>query len=287
VALSLCVACTEPEDAAVVDAAPRRDALPADHMQVIINEVSVPEDKVELFNPGADVSLEGWALADEGFDPDDVLGTVEHRVALPAMTLPFGGRLEVANLPFGLGAADRLQLLGPTGTVVDEVAWGVGEGDPALCRLPDGTGGFLPCALTIDAANRPLPPRSAAALPLVINEVSSEADAVEIVNIGPQAVDLSPLFIADRGTLASAPHHLTGTLASGEVRVLKQPLDFLFGLGNADGVWLLDADGAILDTTSWPNGAALTSWCRSPDLTGAFRRCATATLGALSEPPTP
>ncbi|MEZ4472891.1 MAG: lamin tail domain-containing protein [bacterium] len=140
-------------DAAVPGGAP----LPAVVDHLVLNEVSPAEDFIELYNRGPSIRLEGWSVVDAAYVADDP-ATGDHRWVLSPVTLALGGRLLVADLPFGLGQADAVRLLDPWGREVDAVAWTAEESAADLCRLPDGAGPFQACAPTPDQANAPWVP---------------------------------------------------------------------------------------------------------------------------------
>ena len=45
---------------------------------------------------------------------------------------------------------------------------------------------------------------------------------------------------------------------------------------------LFDAAGVLVNEVNWATGDAATSYCRSPDGTGPWQVCATATFGAAN-----
>ena len=64
--------------------------------------------------------------------------------------------------------------------------------------------------------------------------------------------------------------------------MLVKGTDHPFGLGSSDGVRLFDAAGVLVNEVNWATGDAATSYCRSPDGTGPWQVCATATFGAAN-----
>lgn len=159
----------------------------------------------------------------------------------------------------------------------------------ATCESLGFTAGTLGCAASCRAFDTAgCGPR---AILFVINEVtSSGSDDIEFHNYGTEPVDISGWSFTD-DNLAREDYHVfaDGTVVpAGGFLVRRNPDDFGFGLGGTDAVNLFDADGALVDTTTWPAGGALVSWCRIPDGTGDFRTCTTATFGASNrdEPPT-
>lgn len=126
---------------------------------VVINEVtSTGDDQIELVNlEAAEIDLEGWAVADSGYDPMDT-STEDHRYQLPAGTRLAPGAYLVLEKNFdhlfGLGKADSVTLYDASGQVADLVTWPEDAADPSYCRSPDGTGPFMTCgAASFGAAN--------------------------------------------------------------------------------------------------------------------------------------
>jgi hypothetical protein len=62
---------------------------------------------------------------------------------------------------------------------------------------------------------------------------------------------------------------------------LTKNVEHTFGVGGQDSLTLFDAAGAVKDTVTWPDGDAITSYCRMPD-GGAFEVCAAATFGSTN-----
>lgn len=131
---------------------------------------------------------------------------------------------------------------------------------------------------------------------VVLNEIDPSGepvDWVELVNRGPDPVDLSgwsvvqgdgasPVDDADRQRLPAG----TALAPGAYVRVFTKPPDGPgpgdFGISKSadDRVSLLDASGAVVDSTALDGSAdepfaAGTSWARLPDATGDFARAAT------------
>lgn len=117
-----------------------------------------------------------------------------------------------------------------------------------------------------------LPARDALVLPppevigLRINEVSSEAEYVELFNTG-DPVRLEGWSLVDDGWDPANPAEHQAflpdvSLAPGS-RLLVSELPF--GLGSDDALTLLDAYGRVVDTVDWLEGEAVVSLCRLPD----------------------
>jgi len=115
------------------------------------------DEFVELFNAGVDtVSLDGWALADGGQDPD-IYFRFPSGTRLPpgAYVTVFGGGIPVGfavpvftgNGRLGNGLTNRgdtvilLDVYGDTVDAVSSTEWGH---DQSLVRWPEGSGSFVP-----------------------------------------------------------------------------------------------------------------------------------------------
>lgn len=101
----------------------------------------------------------------------------------------------------GIGSGDSVRLYDKDGKLLDEYSWtkhASYDGDAAKAsygRYPDGTGAFRLMAET-KGQNNTMPYAS----PIVINEVESNGDAtdwVEIMNVGTQSVDISGWYLLD------------------------------------------------------------------------------------------
>ena len=132
-------------------------------------------------------------------------------------------------------------------------------------------------------------PASAAALPsVVINEVESNGDAtdwVEIVNTGTEAVDVSGWVIKDNDDTRTLAIAAGTTLAAGAylaVDVDAKTTAGNFGLGASDQARLYLADGVTLvDGYTWTAHAEVT-YARYPNGTGAFAPTTVASKGAAN-----
>lgn len=109
---------------------------------LVVNEVtSTGDDRIELLNGGdAAIDLSGWYVADDA----------DHRYVFPSETTIAAGAYLVLTKgvehDFGLGSDDRVDLVDPSGVVVDSADWGPGEAAISWCRVPNGVGGFRSCA---------------------------------------------------------------------------------------------------------------------------------------------
>lgn len=158
------------------------------------------------------------------------------------------------------------------------------------CATQGFSGGSLGCNAACDGFDT-AGCFTTTATTVVLNEVTSSGDdQIELYNTTGGIIDLSGWAVADDGYVAGDPttaDHLY-TLAAGrqidpfEHLVLVKGTDHPFGLGSSDGVRLFDAAGVLVNEVTWATGDAATSYCRSPDGTGPWQVCATATFGAAN-----
>lgn len=133
------------------------------------------------------------------------------------------------------------------------------------------------------------PEVSTPVLAIVVNEVAPAGapdDWIELFNAGETRAEIGGWVLRDddprhgyvvpAGTAIAAGGYLVigRTAAGGD--------GFDFGLGSADGVFLFDAAGRLVDGTSWNDGAApaSASWGRIPDGSGSFVTLETPSRGA-------
>ncbi|CAM4084797.1 lamin tail domain-containing protein [Helcobacillus massiliensis] len=171
-------------------------------------------------------------------------------------------------------------------------------------RIPTRTAAFASClalsafGLSLAATAAPSSPASieAAATPsadspsIIISEIvynGPGSDAVEILNVGSEPVDLDGWSLhddKDRPGLGD----LHGTLEPGEYLVLTQVDDagngdFDFGLGKGDRVEIRDADGAVVDSYMYDATAPLGAWARCGDGIGDWAHATRVTLGGAND----
>lgn len=151
------------------------------------------------------------------------------------------------------------------------------------------TGGTLACsaACTFDAS------ACESGSEVVINELESALDDIELHNAGDAPIDLSGWILTDDGVgpdydpvadlekLVFAPNT---SLAAGEFLVVAKgngPGQHPFGLsGSGDTVTLLRPNLQVVDQVTYGNGEADVSYCRLPDGPGgAWTPMCTPTLG--------
>ena len=253
----------------------------ADHPSgVVINEIHSqggPFDWIELLNTSsATVDLSSWSFTDDDLDR-------EYAVIADGTVLEPGEYLvleEETDFDFGLGGGDAVNLFDSEGAAVDAheypshagagLTWG---------RLPNGTGEFTLTAPTPGDANREPEdetPVETVESPIVINEVESNGDPVgdwvELANTdGENSVDISGWSILDDDDSHDPIVFPEGTSieSHGYFSIYTETDNDGFGLGGNDSVRLFNADGELVDTTTW-DGHAATTWGRIPDMTGAF-----------------
>ncbi|WP_306233093.1 lamin tail domain-containing protein [Agrococcus beijingensis] len=262
--------------------APAAHAADAD---IRINEVQSNSalgapDFIELINTGAEpVDISDWLVKDS----DDARTL---RVPAGTVVAPGGFALiEPDSFPdgigFGLGSDDAARIYAADDTtLVDSYAWiahAFTEG-----RLPDGSGAFVDTEPTPGAVNiaravvaEPVPFPS----PIVVNEVRSndsvgdDPDWVELLNTSAtESVDVSGWILRDDDPLSSLPIAAGSIVAPGGFLVVETSVDAIsssFGLGKADEITLLTADGTgLVDHYAWTEHAETEG--RLPDGTGAF-----------------
>lgn len=255
-----------PPDAALPDAAP--DGPPPLPSAVFaLNEVACRDvEFVELYVLEAG-SAAGWQVTDDPADP-------ERGLPLPMEPVEAGAFLSLADLPFGVACDETISLLAPDRTVAAAVALDEPRDGASWGRLPDSDGPWGETAPTPGGPNMPLPPAE-----IRLNELDCRGrEYIELINIGPQPVDLIGWRVSDDPDDPEAGHRLDGpTLEPGEiVDVRRQTADevgFTFGIAcGGDRVVLRDPSGAIVDMQPVPELPAAYTWGRLPDGDGAWVR---------------
>lgn len=150
-------------------------------VDIVINEMhAVAEDWVEIVNvDDVEGDLSGVGLTDKATDgtpqiPDAfrfpagtklgpgeyVIVVVNMKDAMPGVQttcLMAGGPATCYHASWGISNAngDRVYLLSPTDEIVDAATYPVNAVTDmqSLCRLPDGTGDFMPCSPTPGVVN--------------------------------------------------------------------------------------------------------------------------------------
>lgn len=266
----------DPETADARYALPEGASVPANGWLVLIKDVDHPfgigkTDGIRLFNAAGQLvdqtewvdgaANPAWCRMEDGTGPWATCG-----VATP------GARNGEGDPVCG---NDRLE----TGEICD------GDRFASSCEDQGFSGGELACS---DDCRSVITTGCTQGGSVVLNEITSAGDdAIEIFNGTADAVDLTGWAVSDSGWDPAAPeetaeqrHTLSGMLPAGGYKVLIKDEDHLFGVGREDAITLWNADGAVVDTTAWPENAALTSWCRQPNGTGDFQECAEASFGA-------
>lgn len=162
-------------------------------------------------------------------------------------------------------------------------------------------GGFEACGLSVSASS-----------PIVVNEISASGDDwIELVNTDSAPFQLENMVVADLDTGTGCPkttEALTfpagASIAAGEHLLIVAdqagapntpqtsclggpPSCWYAGFGISgsagDSIFLLDGTTLQAHGDIPANGAADgESWCRSPDIAGAFGKCTTPTPGAAN-----
>ncbi|WP_294181120.1 lamin tail domain-containing protein [uncultured Schumannella sp.] len=131
-------------------------------------------------------------------------------------------------------------------------------------------------------------PASAAELPsIVINEVETDGgspgDWIELKNRSDAAVDVSGWWVEDGGNPAEQLGTLEPIAADGYL-VLDKDVHFSFGLGKAETITIYAADGeTVIDTHTFPDDHAATTYGRCADGEGDFALTASSTRGAEND----
>lgn len=115
-----------------------------------------------------------------------------------------------------------------------------------------------------------------------INEVNSNTDWVELVNIGNEPIDISGYRLKD-DTDSRTFAFPSGTVVPANGFLVVEETQFGFGLGANDMVRFIAPDNVtIIDSFAW-TGHASTTYGRCPDGTGAFGVSSTITKGAAND----
>ena len=306
-------------------------------------------DAIELTNVGAEVlDLAGWKLSDDPtfpidktyvFPPGSSLAPGEFFVLVELDPNTLEG-----ELPFGLSTSkeETLTLGNASGVVVDQLIVQGADAAVSYCRIPDGTGAWQTCDLTLGTTNKPASVTcgndklegdevcdskqlgthtckelgftagtlacSASCLldatacdagsELVINELESSDDRIELYNAGAAPIDISGCILTDDppgpgydpdADLEKLVFPPASSVAAKEFLVIAKgdlPGQHPFGLGDiGDAVTLLDATlKPISHVTYGPMQAAL-SYCRLPDGTGDWTVDCIPTFGAANQVP--
>lgn len=185
----------------------------------------------------------------------------------------------------------------------DEVCDGADLGDQSCATIPGFTGGMLRCAADCTAVDTSMCTADPAGAIVRINEITSSAitegdyagagDAIELVNVGGAAAELSGFKISDDVSFATDKTYefpAGTTLAPGAFLVIvKQDEvtmmgDYPFGISSTDpeAIQLADPNGMIVDMVEFLGADATVSWCRVPDGDGDWQYCGR-TFGATNE----
>ena len=235
---------------------------------VVINEIESNGDDtdwIEVLNAGTTpIDMTGWSVMD-----DDPVGHADETTPLPAGTVLQPGAYFVfdqhVNFVFGLGGGDTVTLRDANGNTVDQHVYAA-HAAGVLARCPDGTGDFLDIATSTKGL------RNACGNPVRINEVESDGgtpgDWVELVNPTDAVLDVSGIVVKDDDDTQVYTIPEGSAIAAGGYLVIEGA-DLGFGLGGGDAVRVFDGD-LLVDSTTWGEGHAATTWGRCPDTTGVF-----------------
>lgn len=243
----------------------------------------------------SDSTIETLVLADASSEPIDLV-TVDGYLA----------RVSYCRVPDGTGAWFQCEQTFGSENVEADAACGndvIDDGEQCDGELGGETcqsiglgyaGGTLACAptcrLDVDACTTDGE--------LVLNELSSSTDGIEIFNGSNAAVDLSGWVLTDDRVTPDYDVELdtaelvfqAGTvLEPGEYLVVPQgvgPNQHPFGLGMIDDrVTLLDPSPlTVIDQVTYDDSQALLSWCRLPNGPGGTWNWCTPTMGSANLP---
>lgn len=203
------------------------------------------------------------------------------------------------RIPNGTGDFQTLVGPSPAAENVPNPSWSCGDGDKNIDEVCDDSelagghcedfglaGEGLACAS--DCQSYDTTECAELARNVVINEVSSSNDdPIELFNPGTDLVDISGWMVTDdkdAPTLGAYVFPEGTSLEAGTYHVMRKDEAHLFGLGASDSVRLRDASGLLVDSVTWPKDAAIVSFCRVPNGTGAPQVCDAATLEATNTP---
>lgn len=169
--------------------------------------------------------------------------------------------------------------------------------------IPGFVDGTLACAadcMAVDTSQCNADPQSAI---VRLNEITSSeivdgdyagaGDAIELVNIGQSAADLSGWSLSDDAGFAAEKTYVFppgSTLMPGEYLVLVKlddatmVGDYPFGISSTDPetLQLADSAGTVVESADFVGADAAVSWCRVPDGDGTWQHCMR-TFGGTNE----
>jgi hypothetical protein len=184
-----------------------------------------------------------------------------------------------------------------------EVCDGTDFGGQTCADVPGFVDGTLGCAAdctAFDTSQCSADPMSAI---VRLNEITSNeieegdyagaGDAIELVNIGQSAADLSGWALSDDAGFAAEKTYVFpsgSTLMPGEYLVLVKlddttmVGDYPFGISSTDPetLQLADTMGTVVESVDFSGADAGISWCRVPDGDGTWQHCVR-TFGGTNE----
>ena len=276
-------------------------------------------DWIEIYNAGTgDVNLGGYFL----FDTYDLTEAIAIPATYPdSVTVPAGGFIlfyankgqesSVLNLNFKLsGSGEQIGLWASDQSVIDSITYGPQTGDVSFGRYMDGTDNWYAMADYTPGSSNTDPNLTPVPVVLYINEFMASNDAalpgpqgdfpdwIEIYNAGTEAVMLGGYYMAD---ILSDPAALfqipdtypdSVTVAAGGFIVFYankgeassvMNLNFkLSGGGEQIGLWA--ADMSVIDTLTYTEQIADTSFGRYPDGSNTWMMMPNYTPGAPNQP---
>ena len=279
-------------------------------------------DWIEIYNAGTgDVNLGGYFL----FDTYDLTEAIAIPATYPdSVTVPAGGFIlfyankgqesSVLNLNFKLsGSGEQIGLWASDQSVIDSITYGPQTGDVSFGRYMDGTDNWYAMADYTPGSSNTDPNLTPVPVVLYINEFMASNDAalpgpqgdfpdwIEIYNAGTEAVMLGGYYMADALNDSAALFQIPDTypdsvtVAAGGFIVFYankgeassvMNLNFkLSGGGEQIGLWA--ADMSVIDTLTYTEQIADTSYGRYMDGTDNWYMMAEFTPGAPNANPNP
>ena len=288
------------------------------------DDPTLPADKTYVFPPGStlapgeyrvlgeydDVAMTGdfpfgisssneetLTLADAGGVARDTVVVLGSDAVVSYCRLPDGtGAWQTCSATFGAANAAPTSVCGDGTIEGDEACEGADVGDQTCESLGLGfTGGSLACTATCALDTSMCTTGST----VVLNELESTDDAIEVFNSGDQAVDLSGWILtddvidqnydprADPEKLAFPAQTNLGPGAYLVVAKGAEPNQHPFGLGtDGDTVSLLQPNLMVVDQVAYGPDEAISSYCRLPDGPGGeWTANCTPTPGATNQGP--
>ncbi len=258
-----------------------------DYTGLVINEVGLSGDFVEIYNSSDDqIDLSDLAIGNSSsYDDSDAY------LFTDGSTIDAGEFIVIykdTDFTFEIDdSGDYIYILDSDSSQIDAVAIPEAEYDmESYGRSTDGGDSFewfvtsTPGESNVVAESESV---SADYTGLVINEIASSDDFVEIYNGSDAEIDLSGFIINDSDSYDSDAYLFAegSTIGVGEFIVVYKDTDFGFGIGSSgDDIYLLDANELQIDMVTIPAAeSGMESYGRTTDGGDTFEWFATSTPG--------